>query len=101
MVGQDLVKLEPGGPSESGKKEEAASELKEPVSSDQPTPSDLGLSKKDISEWDNSAPPPPIEEKKAALKAAKQPKEESPRPKQADRKKSKPKSSSSVLLLGN
>src|SRR4051794_34110340 len=67
-VGQDLVKLEPGGPSEGGKKEDTSSEPKEPASNGQPTSSDRDASKMDAQKQDSSAAPP-AEEKKPAPSA--------------------------------
>ena len=99
-VGQDLVKLEPGSPSEGGKTEDASSEPKQPASSDQPTSSDPAASKKDTLQQDSSASAPPAEEKKPAPSATEQAKE-SLQPKQAETKKSEPKPSSSVPTLGN
>lgn len=90
-VGQDLVRLELGGPPEGGEKEKGSSEPKEPASKDQPTPSDPEPSKKDGS----STPPLPPQEKKP------EPKKESPQPKQSEPKKSDAKTTSSGPTLGS
>jgi 2-oxoglutarate dehydrogenase E2 component (dihydrolipoamide succinyltransferase) len=99
-VGQDLVKLEPGGSPGGAEKESASSEPKEPASSDQSTSSEPKPSKKD-----SSTPAPPAEEKKQEPSAQEQPKKESPSPKQTESKpepkKTEPKPSSSAPTLGN
>lgn len=93
-VGQDLVRMELGGPPEGGEKEKASSEPKEAASKDQPTSSDPEPLKKDESK-SSSSPPSPQEKKP-------EPKKESPPPqKQPEPKKTDPKPSSSAPTLGN
>ncbi len=94
-VGQDLVKLELGGPKEGGGKKEASSEPKEAASGDQSTSSDPEPPRKD-----DSKPAPPPEEKKPSTPAQEQSKKETP-PKQTEAPKSESKSSSSATTLGS
>lgn len=67
-VGQDLVRLEPGGAPEGGKEEKASSEPKEPASKEQPTSSEPKEESKPISEESKPVPkketPPPPPPKK-------------------------------------
>jgi 2-oxoglutarate dehydrogenase E2 component (dihydrolipoamide succinyltransferase) len=92
-VGQDLLRIEPGGAPEGAKSEKADSTPKEPASSEQPTSSDpkpsMGESKP---KEESSPPPPPPQEKKP------EPKKESPPPKQTESKSDGKQSSSSPVL---
>ncbi|TVY36029.1 Dihydrolipoyllysine-residue succinyltransferase component of 2-oxoglutarate dehydrogenase complex, mitochondrial [Lachnellula subtilissima] len=80
-VGQDLLRLELGGPPEGGKEEKADSTPKEPASSEQPTSSDPKPSKEEPKPKDESSPPPPAPKEKKP-----EPKKESPPPKQTESK---------------
>ncbi|KAF2121713.1 dihydrolipoyllysine-residue succinyltransferase component of 2-oxoglutarate dehydrogenase-like protein complex [Lophiotrema nucula] len=87
-VGQDLVKLEPGGEPAGGAKQEAKDEPKEPASKEQETSSQPKGGQEDAKPAEEKKPAPPREESKPAP-----PKEESkpaPPPQKSDSKPAQP-----------
>lgn len=91
-VGQDLVRLELGGPPEGGKEEKASSEPKEAAPKEQPTSSDPEPKKaEEQKSKDESTPPPKSQEKQP------EPKKDSPPPKPSDKGESKSAGATSAL----
>ncbi|KAK4694907.1 hypothetical protein P7C71_g2744, partial [Lecanoromycetidae sp. Uapishka_2] len=93
-VGQDLLKMELGGPPAGGEKQKGGSEPKAAAPSDQPSSSDPEPKKDEGKSKQDSAPPPPPPEKKPEppkqeSKPSSPPKE--PSPKSQEQKKPEPK----------
>ncbi len=92
-VGQDLVKLELGGPPQSEGKETASQDTKEPASDKQPTSSDPAPSKESTKPQQDakpSSPPPEDNKPQPSPKQASEPTktEMEPSPKESPRSKS-------------
>ena len=108
-VGQDLVKLELGGPPKDGEKQTAGQEPKEPAPQEQPSSSDPEPTEKKREDLKESAPsssPPQIESQlKEQTEPKKQPKIEQSKPsppqtKQSN-KPSEPKQTEQKLAYGS
>ncbi|KAK3168029.1 hypothetical protein OEA41_004475 [Lepraria neglecta] len=102
-VGQDLLKLELGGPPKSGEKEQGNQEPKAPGPADQPSSSDPEPKKDEGQSKQESAPPPPTPQKKPEPPKQESPpnpppKEPSPKPQEPKKQESKPKD---TAPLGN
>ncbi|KAL2056390.1 hypothetical protein ABVK25_003413 [Lepraria finkii] len=104
-VGQDLLKLELGGPPKGDEKEQGGQEPKAPAPADQPSSSDPEPKKDEGQSKQGSAsapPPPPPEKKPEPPKQEGQPspplKESSPKPQEPKKQESKPKD---TAPLGN
>ena len=89
-VGQDLVKLELGGPSQGGDKQAAGQETKAPAPQDQPSSSDPEPKKDESKDEKEPAPPsPPL--KKESAPPSPPPKKEPEHKEEAERKVEQPK----------
>ncbi len=101
-VGQDLLKLELGGPPKGGEKQQGGQEPKAPASEEQSTSSDTKPQRDEGKSEQESAPPPPPSEKKPEpskqeSKLSSPPvdppkqKESSPKPQESKKPETKPK----------
>lgn len=106
-VGQDLLKLELGGPPKGGDKQKAGQEPKAPAPDDQPSSSDPEPKKDEAEPQQESARPPPEKKSEPQQQESKRsppakeppaPKEPAPKPQEPKKPESKPKD---AAPLGN